>query len=156
MKHTDYWNYCQILFLSTYRVSQQIKVTFPAFLWIFSDTIIVSVANLPHFKGLGMIYLQYEIRNKTGTEFCLLQRWVYELTKEFSIFNFDSTPISCMTCILVLPEISGAVLITQLKRKSPTYKLKIALVNCVSGNDISGNRIMRGLGVFFKFNFLLF
>ena len=42
--------------------SAKIKVTFPAFLWIFSDRIIVPAPNIPHFKGLGMIDLQYEIR----------------------------------------------------------------------------------------------
>ena len=42
--------------------SAKIKVTFPAFLWIFSDRIIVPAPNIPHFKGLGMIDLKYEIR----------------------------------------------------------------------------------------------
>ena len=42
--------------------SAKIKVTFSAFLWIFSDRIIVPATNIPHFKGLGMIDLQYEIR----------------------------------------------------------------------------------------------
>ena len=52
--------FCKLTELT--KTDEYMKRYFPAILWIPFDQIIVQAPSIPHFKGLGMRNLEYEIR----------------------------------------------------------------------------------------------
>ena len=63
------------------------KIHVPAFLWISLDRIIIQAHSIPHFKGLGMRNLKYEMR--FFKKFIIMSQWQRQVTFIFANFvNF--------------------------------------------------------------------
>ena len=56
------------------KTGESMKTYLPAFLWITFNTTIVQAPSIPHFKGLNMRNLQYEIKisQKTHTKVTMI------------------------------------------------------------------------------------
>ena len=81
--------FCKLTKLT--KTDESMKCYFSAILWISFDQIIVQAPSIPHFKGLGMRNLEYEIRvrQKTHTKVTMAMSMLWQFFLKQTLFGFN-------------------------------------------------------------------